>query len=185
MFYLECIQYQTEHLRVAQFADDSSIWASSYDIYIAKRKIEQDLSNIITWCNNWGFKLSETKTVTLIFTRRKIPSDIQIFLGNIPIKIVTTFKLLGVMFDQKMIWSTHVEYLLVKCKAVLNLLKCLAGTEWGGHPKQMLKIYRALVRSRLDYGCQVYNSASPSVKSKLNTVQAQGLRICQGVPRTT
>lgn len=42
-----------------------------------------------------------------------------------------------------------------------------------------------MIRSRLDYGCQVYNSASPSVKSRLDTIQAQGLRICLGVPRTT
>ncbi|WP_230209703.1 reverse transcriptase domain-containing protein [Solemya velum gill symbiont] len=170
---------------ISQFADDSSVWASFMNIWTAKRVIEEDLLNISNWCNQWGFKLSDTKTLTLVFARRKIPDDFYIKMGNLPLNLVSNAKVLGVIFDRRLVWSMHVDNLLARCKSVLNILKVLAGTDWGGHPRQMLQLYRALIRSRLDYGCQVYNSASPSVKSRLDTIQAQGLRICLGVPRTT
>lgn len=170
---------------LSQFADDSSIWSCFRDIMAAKNAIEADLEHILQWCHSWGFKLSGTKTVAMIFTRRRIPPGFQISMGRIPLTIVTHAKLLGLTFDTRLTWAVHIAALVTRCKKILQLLKSLSGTDWGGRPRQMLQLYRSLVRSRLDYGCQVYASASPSVLNQLNTIQATGLRICLGVPRTT
>lgn len=35
----------------------------------------------------------------------------------------------------------------------LQITKCLAGTDWGRLPKQMLQLYRVLIRPRLEYWC--------------------------------
>ncbi|XP_063416806.1 uncharacterized protein LOC134699047 [Mytilus trossulus] len=42
------------------------------------------------------------------------------------------------------------------------------------------KIYIALIRSKIDYGCEVYNTASASIKKILDKVQTQSLRLCTG-----
>ena len=41
-------------------------------------------------------------------------------------------------------------------------------------------LYRAIVRSKLDYGCIVYGSASTSSLNKLNTIHNTGLRLALG-----
>ena len=41
-------------------------------------------------------------------------------------------------------------------------------------------MYFALIRSKIDYGCEVYNSASHAVKKLLDNIQIQSLRICTG-----
>lgn len=46
-------------------------------------------------------------------------------------------------------------------------------------------IYRAMIRSRLDYGCLVYGSAARTNLAKLDVVQAKALRVCCGAVRTT
>ena len=46
--------------------------------------------------------------------------------------------------------------------------------------KQLLKLYRSLVRSKLDYGCIFYGSASKTALAKLNHVHNQGLRLSLG-----
>ena len=46
-------------------------------------------------------------------------------------------------------------------------------------------LYRALIRSKLDYGCSVYGSARPSYIKRLDTVHNQGLRLCLGAFRTS
>jgi ribonuclease HI len=49
----------------------------------------------------------------------------------------------------------------------------------------MLRVYRALIRSKLDYGCAVYDSARESYKKTLNTIHNTGIRLATGALRTS
>lgn len=46
-------------------------------------------------------------------------------------------------------------------------------------------IYRALMRSTIDYGCFVYGAAAKTHLVKMDRVINKALRICSGVMRTT
>ena len=49
----------------------------------------------------------------------------------------------------------------------------------------MLRLYRYLVRSKVDYGCIVYGSARKSYLQMLDSVHNQGLRLCLRTFRTS
>ena len=51
--------------------------------------------------------------------------------------------------------------------------------------KTILHLYRLLVRSKLDYGCVVYHSASNTTKRILDPVTNECLRIATGAFKTT
>ena len=51
----------------------------------------------------------------------------------------------------------NIKYLKAKCLRALNLLKVLSHTSWGADRTTLLKLYRSLVRSKLDYGCIIYD----------------------------
>ena len=51
--------------------------------------------------------------------------------------------------------------------------------------KVLLCLYRALIRSKLDYGCIVYGSARQSYIKRLDIVHNQGLRLCLVIFRTS
>ena len=65
----------------------------------------------------------------------------------------------------------------------LNILKVIGNAEWGADRKVMLRLYRSLVRSKLDYGCIVYGSARKSYLQMLDPIHNQGL--CLGTFRTS
>ena len=67
----------------------------------------------------------------------------------------------------------------------LNILKVIGNTDWGADRKVMLRLYRSLVRSKLDYGCIVYGSARKSYLQMLDPIHNQGLRLCLGAFRTS
>ena len=92
----------------------------------------------------------------------------------------TTF--LGVIFDRKLSFVPHLKY--VK-KEAWKPLKVIGNTEWGADRKVMLRLYRYLVRSKLDYGCIVYGSARKSYLQMLDPIHNQGLRLCLGAFRTS
>src|SRR6266568_3835348 len=94
-------------------------------------------------------------------------------------------KFLGMVFDHRLTWSDHVVYVENKCATRLNLLSSITGQTWGGGKKVLLTLYRALVLSVIDYGCQALTSAPSYVKAKLTIIQNKALRICCGSMRST
>ncbi|GFY12850.1 uncharacterized protein TNCV_3074101 [Trichonephila clavipes] len=105
--------------------------------------------------------------------------------GNIQIPVVSEVRFLGVIFDCKLTFLPHVLYLWKKCERSLNILKVLSITLWGADRVSLLRVYQALILSRLDYGCVVYGSARASVLKRLDTIHHSALRICSGVLRTS
>ena len=81
-------------------------------------------------------------------------------LDNDHIQFVKEAKFLGLIWDTKLTFEPHIKYLKARCQKSLNTLKVLSRTEWGADRTTLLKLYRSLVRSKLDYGIIVYGSAS-------------------------
>ena len=85
--------------------------------------------------------------------QRKHFAEPSILLDKNPIKVVTEAKFLGVIFDRTLSYSSHVNYLKTNFLKALDILKVVGHTDWGADQKTLLCLYRALVRSKLDYGC--------------------------------
>ena len=106
-------------------------------------------------------------------------------LDNDPIQFVKEAKFLGLIWDTKLTFEPHIKYLKAKYQQSLNILEVLFRTEWGADRTTLLKLYRSLVRSKLDYGCIVYGSASKTALAKLDPVHNQGLSLSLGAFRSS
>ena len=104
---------------------------------------------------------------------------------NTQVPVVTEAKFLGVIFDHKLTFIPHIKYSKLKCQKALNLLRVVSGKNWGADKDTKLTLYRALIRSKLDYGCMVYGSARQSYIKMLEPVQNQALRICLNAFRSS
>ena len=162
------------------FADDSCIFKSGRNLDQLESNIQKNLTAIEKWCNEWGFRLSTEKTVAVLFTNRQVDNQVKLRINNNAIKIEKSAKFLGVIFDSKLTWNQHVQYIQDKCKKRLNLMRSISGQTWGASKKTLLTIYRSLIRSILDYGCIVYDSISEANKKKLDSIQYQALKIATG-----
>ena len=166
---------------LAVYADDFVIWASGRDIPQISSKLQEYLNRLQTWFRRWGFRLSADKTVPIFFTKSTMnlsPPQVELDGNKVPFQ--NTHHFLGVTFDKKLTWKPHVENVVKRCKRKLNILRCLTGTKWGSSSKSLIKVYRAFIRSLLDYGCEAYDSATTTTKKALDSVQYQALRICAG-----
>src|SRR6218665_3621814 len=66
-----------------------------------------------------------------------------------------------------------------------KFVRSLTGQKWGASKRSLLTIYRTLIRSRLDYGCQILYTASKHLLKQLDTIQHTCLRICCGAMKST
>ena len=167
------------------YVDDFVIMYKSPTIDAIQRKLQHTINRLEEWTLKNGFTISKNKTVAMHFCPDKKCMDPVLKLDNDPIQFVKEAKFLGLIWDTKLTFEPHIKYLKARCQKSLNLLKVLSRTEWGADRTTLLKLYRSLVRSKLDYGCIVYGSASKTALAKLDPVHNQGLRLSLGAFRSS
>ena len=58
------------------FADDSAIFKSGRNLKFMADSLQKHLNVIQNWCEEWGFKLSPSKTTAVVFSLKRVPQDI-------------------------------------------------------------------------------------------------------------
>uniref|UniRef100_A0A3B5QAR3 Reverse transcriptase domain-containing protein n=1 Tax=Xiphophorus maculatus TaxID=8083 RepID=A0A3B5QAR3_XIPMA len=167
------------------FADDGAVWKRGKNVDFIVRKLQKVIIEIEKWALQWGFKFSVEKTKVMIFTQKKLNKEIKLKLYNQELEQVKCIKFLGIWFDEKLKWNIHIQKVVDKCKKILNILRCLAGSDWGADRKSLKQIYIGVIRSNIDFGCIVYGSAAKTHLVKLDIIQHQALRLCTGAFKTT
>ena len=88
--------------------------------------------------------------------KRKPHPDPTLTIYDSQIDIVSQTNFLGVIFDNKLNFEAHINYMRQKCEKAMNLLKVVAKIDWGADRSVLMFSF---VHSRLEYGCAVFSSA--------------------------
>ena len=166
--------------------DDLLICYRSKYIHAIECKLQQCLDKLNKWATENGFKFSQTKTKCVHFChKRKLHNDPCLKLERTEIPVINEYKFLGLVFDKKLNFIPHLNYLRSSCNKRLQLLRVIAHTEWGADRGTLLKLYRSLIRSKLDYDSFIYQSARKTNLKILNPICHGHLRLVLGAFRTS
>ena len=114
--------------------------------------------------------------------RRDPPKLEYVFCGEI-LEEVERHPYLGVMLDNKMRWSPHVEIITSKAKKVLGLIK---RNLWNCPRTVKETAYKTLVRPKLQYACSAWDPHHQKDKAALERIQRKAARFVTGnYDRTT
>ena len=108
---------------------------------------------------------------------KKIHNDPLIKREDTEIPVVKEYKFLGIIFDRKLSFISHIKYLKTKSIRAQQIQREVAHTKWGADRQALLKLYRALVRSKLDHGIFIYKSARKFYLKNLDPIHHEGLRL--------
>ena len=86
-------------------------------------------------------------------------------------------KFLGMIFDRKFKWGIHTQTLVNNIRRKANLFKMLTRGKTTPKPTLVIPIYKAMVRSKLDYGSVILTAITASRTLDLKRAQNQILRI--------
>ena len=168
------------------FVDDFALCLRGRSLPSVIRRLQLCVNSVNKWVQENGLRFSVSKTECVHFTnQRGVFMEPDIKVDGTSIKVADEAKFLGLVFDRRLTFRAHVKYLKTVCDKALNVLRVVGHTDWGADKVVLLRLYRALVRSKLDYGCIVYGSASKSVLRTFDAVHHAGLRICLGAFRTS
>ena len=174
-------------IRTSVFADDVAVWISGKDSHAMHDRLQTRLNEIHNFFIRWGFKLSTGKSVAVCFTKsnpfRHATPDLKIDGQTLCWKEEVTF--LGITFDSKLCWKNHIDKIVDRCKKRLNIMRAMTGQSWGCSKKTLMLFYRCSIRSVIEYGCEAFDSATSSSKTRLDRLQYSALKSACGAMTST
>ena len=171
----------------ALFADDLVIWVTEKYPIIARRKLKIALTTISSYCNLWKLKINEGKSVYTVFTRSTKPAKkvMALKLNDKELSKQENPVYLGVKLDTSLSMREFLKDLKKSAEQRLNLIKRLAGTNWGADKKTLRQLYLGYVRAKLDYCSPIQTVGNKTSLQEIDKIQNQGLRLVCGAMRST
>lgn len=84
------------------FPEDIESHATAASTEEARRILQSHQDGIDEWAFKWRLAFSTNKGVAMVFSRRINPvGDLLVSLAGVPIKVVPSYKILGVTFDNR------------------------------------------------------------------------------------
>ena len=167
------------------FADDGALWIVSDDLTEALKEMQDALDIVTEWSHTWGLQISHAKTNALIITKRNTRSPVQLKLEDKVITYVTSMKFLGVTFDSRLTWGTHIKNIHEKCQKDIQLMRVISYNKWSSDYTTLLRIYKSLILPKIDYASFLYINTAKTHKLKLDRIQYAASRIILGALRCT
>ena len=162
-------------------ADDITFYTTADTVDDAQLKLQKAVDKFLEWITCWGLNINPSKSKLMCFTRKRINSFPIIKVNNNQVDFVMKHCFLGLFLDGPYLtWKYHIEYLRDSCMKRIDMMKRIAGKSWGSNYKSLIIFYKSYIRSKLDYGCILYNSASQVLLKKLDVIQSAALRIATG-----
>lgn len=177
-------------VKLLMYADDIAIYAEDNNLERLTQLLSQALGEVANFLDRKCLRLSVPKTKLIIFSNTDkrlnyLRLNTKIALYGREIELVDSIRYLGFTLKYNLSWDLHINQICQSSKKLLGVIKAVAGLKWGGHPQTLLNVYKGLIRSRLDWGSQLFDETSKSNLKKLDVIQYAGLRTAMGLMKTT
>ena len=172
-------------IELSLFADDAEFHIHGKSSQQVQNAIQRYLDRINDWAAKWRLIFSGNKCGLMIFTRSPRDDPPTLKLNNDIIPVVRSAKVLGVTFDTRLTWSPHITILCNKLVNMANAFKLLASNKLNLKISTLVRLYKAIARSKVDYGAIVLSTANKTQKERVEVAQRQILRILLGAQKST
>ena len=142
--------------------------------------MEIKLEKIILWLTKSGMVVNEAKTDLCLFSRNDCPPVIL----NVNGKYIISkqfINILGVSFDSKLQWCSHIAATSNKALKALNAIRIIKKKF---NKKEFLELVTANVFTILYYNSEIWHipSLKTDLKQKLISISARAIRTCMYFP---
>ena len=164
------------------YADDTQFLDAEIpsNLHVLKTRVESSLSAALTWFTQNRLKINATKMEMIILSSRRQVSkaDMSVQFGNDVIFPTESVKVLGVVIDQHLTWTSHITLIVQRCYCVLV---CLARNR---HklPKCVRRLLvESLVFPHIRYCITVWGSCTAAQRRRVQKAINFGVRIVNGL----
>ncbi len=156
------------------YADDTHLTYASDNTDNIQLRLNQDLENVYNWLRANKLTLNMTKTEFILIGSRQRLSNLtgspKVAINDFQVSQVKSAKSLGVIMDDRLYWSSHIEKLTKKVASGIGALKRVRHLI----PQATLHlIFRALIQPHFDYCSTVWGNGGITLQNKLQSYRIE------------
>ena len=175
LLYINDIANSSNILKFILFADDTTIFHSHKNIHEVFQVIKTELPKVQEWLNANKLSLNTIKTKYMLFHKPNMADDLplrlpKIHVNNAEIEKVTSFKFLGVYFDENMTWKTHIAAVERKLSSAAGMIYRVRSF-LNFHTLKLL--YNSFVQSHINYANLAWASTNKTKLLRIFVKQKQ------------
>ena len=188
IFYIKDLPTKVFDALITSFYADNTSYADSDTLHKRSKSFVADhlqpiLVELENFCSKWRMGIIPDKTVCLnFFLNPKNNNSPRLWLKGNPIKYERQSKFLGIIFDEKLSYETHIENIVSRCHKRMNLLKAIKGMDWGANPNTILYTYKTYIRPIIEYGSILFAHADQRLLKKLQSIETTAIKIAYRLP---
>lgn len=164
--------------KLEAYADDTTLYSlvsCDEGPRDATQSLQLSINQLHAWGCKWKVSFEPTKSQVMTATLRTTDLDLpQISFGGIHVPEATNISLLGVQFDSKLSFGSHLRAVATRARRRLGFLRRAAHFLT---PAGRTTVYKAFVRPLMEYAPLVWMGAPPSHIQRLDRVQRRALQI--------
>lgn len=167
---------------VMAYADDLIIYITGKEFQEVERRLNKELAKINEEAKEINMEFSAEKTKIVLFTnKRKKGRQMNFQLNGKTIEIRKNWKYLGIIWDEHLTFKEEIEERAKKAKMKYNMFKFVSHKLFGANTRTLINIYSTHIRSLLEYGSEVWGSATESNLRKIDTIEQWCLTRALGI----
>ena len=151
LVYINDLPNAVNNVKSILFADDTTLFSSDKNIYDLCNTISDDMLLLQDWLTTNSLTLNANKSYYIIFSLKKIPNDTRITIGDHVLDRKTQGKFLGIILDEKLRFSEHIDYITNKVSKITGLMYKLK-TFFPGEMLQSLYLSHISILQLLHFG---------------------------------
>jgi len=167
IIYINDMHACSDILRFVHFADDTTVFLAGKDIELVSGELNGALECVDRWTNANRLSLNVRKTSYMLFSDRVDMNEIEVKIAGKSIERVHEAKFLGVIIDDGLSFTPHVQALCKKLSRSVGVLGRIAAMI---PLKAKLGVYYALVYSSVVYGVVSWGSTGMGNSKKIEAL---------------
>ena len=159
-FHLAGMPRSPEQVKRICYADDITVWALGVNIPELEHKVNIYLTGMSRFLRVNSLLISAPMASVTLFTPRPAQANTRpkIKIDDSELPLVCSSKLLGVYLDTLFSFNTQCIQVANRISKRNNVLKTLAGTNWGQQKETLLMTYKTLGRSIVNYATPIWST---------------------------
>ena len=175
LIYINDLAHCSDLAKYILFADDTNVFVVGKNLEDTHKKANLVLDSLYKYMTSNKLHINMGKCCYIHFKPKHTCPDSDYFLhiNGEAIKQVTQTRFLGIIIDDKLSWSQHINYLVGKLKCSIGALNRIKNYV---PDKVLIDLYYTLFESHLTYGISIWGGVPSTKLEKLFILQKQCIR---------
>ena len=157
------------------FADDTSLFTVDQDVSTLSTKMQSCVDSLSAWFDRWLLTVNTAKSAVMVIrSKRKPPVSLSVSIKGCVLPQTPFHRHLGLVVNDTLTWSTHVDSIVSKASSRIGLLRRL---KCSTSPLVVRDLYLYCVRPVIEYAQVAWAGLSAIDEKRLERINRSAARL--------